>query len=445
MLGSSMTVFAEDQSKEDYTMSTSVSYVEEGTFTVSIPKRITLEANGKNATGTYTVKVVGDIPSSKKVYVAPIDGIESDSNDDIDFYLKDQNTSNAKSDVVAKITQTKTYWDFNDVSGEGTSSTDNTIVASNVSAGSWMGTFNFKINLHTHDWVESNVVNATCSKTGSKTLTCSTCGDVEENVEIDTIDHNFGDNGMEAYCAYGCGTVNSNIIVDTLNGYTWSEVKAICEEGNAKEYFSVGDIAVISLDELPNASNTTSAQNATVVVGDITNTSLTLLITGYSTLAPTHVMNTTMTNIDGWALTSMRSWLNGEYYSALSSDLQNAIIDHSSSYSSTYNASNVSYCDDKVWLLSSKEVFGGGTATNAGSNTTYCENLAAFNAETQLAYFANGASRVRYSSGTSPCWWWLRSSNYSYSNSFTYVCSDGSSNYGGAYRSSYVFPAFCIG
>jgi hypothetical protein len=234
-------------------------------------------------------------------------------------------------------------------------------------------------------------------------------------------------------------------INEGLNGYTWEEVSNICAKGEAKKYFNVGDEAVICLGELPNASNTTQAQYATIVVGDMTDTSLTLLVTSYSTLAPTHVMNDTTTNVGGWEATSMRTWLNDEYLSALSSSLQSVITTHITSYSKTYDASEVSYCGDKLWLLSAKEVFGGNTATSAGYSTTYYENLAAFNAETQLAYFANGASSVRYSSGTDTCKWWLRSSIYNIIYAFTNVNSNGSSGSYFANSAGSVFPAFTIG
>jgi hypothetical protein len=199
-----------------------------------------------------------------------------------------------------------------------------------------------------------------------------------------------------------------------------------------------------------------AAQTATIVVGDISSDgkTLTMLFTSYSTQAPAYQMNpqtstyTYGTNIGGWEATILRTWLNsseeGGFYNALSSDLQSAIKTHSTSYSATYNATSVSYCNDKVWLLSSKEVFGGGTATSASYNTTYYENLAAFNAETQLAYFANGASRVRYSSGNT-CWWWLRSSDFHRSSDFTGVSIYSSSNDYGARSAGSVFPAFCIG
>jgi hypothetical protein len=248
---------------------------------------------------------------------------------------------------------------------------------------------------------------------------------------------------MEAYCTYGCGTINLNA-VNRLKGYTYSEVQAICQAGNASDYFEVGDTGIITIDALPNAYNKTSAQIATIVVGDMTDTSLTLLVTNYNTSVPSHYMNPTSTNEGGWASTSMRVWLNDEYLKALPSDIQNTITYHSSSYSATYNAEEVSYCDDKVWLLSSKEVFGGNTATSAGITTGY-ENLVAFNAETQLAYFANGGSTIRYSSNTNICWWWLRSSYYTNSDYFADVYDANSSYYSNANYTSYVFPAFCIG
>jgi hypothetical protein len=180
-----------------------------------------------------------------------------------------------------------------------------------------------------------------------------------------------------------------------------------------------------------------------------------MLFTSYSTQAPAYQMNPATddnpyaTNIGGWEATILRTWLNSEdeggFYNALSSDLKSVIKENDTIYSATYNASEVLTCKDNLWLLSAKEVFGGGTATSAGSDTTYYENLAAFNAETQLAYFANGASRVRYSSGTNTCLWWLRSSHYHISYNFTLVYSDGSGNGNLARYARSVFPAFCIG
>jgi methionine-rich copper-binding protein CopC len=261
-------------------------------------------------------------------------------------------------------------------------------------------------------------------------------------------------------------SVSVTIAKPTISGSSWSAIQAACKAGLANEYFSVGDTRTISLGSMNTMTyayygtlgdtTTLAAQTATIVVGDISSDgkTLTMLFTSYSTQAPAYQMNpqtddyTYGTNIGGWKDTILREWLNstseGGFYAALPSDLKSVIKENDTTYSATYNASEVLTCKDNLWLLSSKEVFGGGTATSAGSATSY-ENLAAFNAETQLAYFANGASSVRYSSGTDTCKWWLRSSIYSKSSSFTNVKSNGSSYYDQARYAYSVFPAFCIG
>jgi hypothetical protein len=252
----------------------------------------------------------------------------------------------------------------------------------------------------------------------------------------------IGGNARCSYACYALGVFPAFTIgyakKDSFSDYSWSEIQAICKAGLAKEYFNIGDTKTIDIDALPNAYNTTSAQTATIVVGDISSdgTTMTMLVTSYSTKAPSHVMNTSSTNSGGWEATSMRDWLNNEYLSALSSDLQNVIVTHSSSYPKTYNATSVSYCDDKVWLLSEKEVFGIQTS----------ENTSTSNIEKQLDYFATTSdNRVRYSSSTSVSWWWLRSSDYNYSHTFTAVDGYGFSCYNGATHSYDVFPAFDIG
>jgi hypothetical protein len=163
------------------------------------------------------------------------------------------------------------------------------------------------------------------------------------------------------------------------------------------------------------------------------------------------------TNIGGWEATILRKWLNntseGGFYNALPNDLKSVIKTHSTSYSATYDTTNVSYCDDYLWLLSAKEVFGttNTTLNNSTPSETSYENDAAFNTETQLAYFANitnGDSRiVRYKTGTSgtSIHWRLRSSSTSSNASFCHVGNSGHANSSYAFYASGVFPAFDIG
>ena len=146
LMGSVTPVFAattdtQTTSKESDSKSVEVTYDKSASYFVTIPKTIVLDSNKES---TYSVKVEGDIPSDKNVYVAPVDAISQTN--EIDFYMKDQSTKNIKADVVATVTHNKDTWDFEDVAN-GVEETNNTISATNLTAGNWKGTFNFNINL----------------------------------------------------------------------------------------------------------------------------------------------------------------------------------------------------------------------------------------------------------------------------------------------------------
>lgn len=146
MISNNMVAFAEDQYiSTESSATTTVTYNDTGSFSVIIPKTITLGVSNDSASANYSITVSGDIPSTEKVYVTPIDGIDTTSA--IDFYLKDVNTSVAKNDIVAVITQNKTSWSYDEIKN-GSTKSDNKVEVSNISAGAWEGTFNFSISLH---------------------------------------------------------------------------------------------------------------------------------------------------------------------------------------------------------------------------------------------------------------------------------------------------------
>ena len=146
LMGSVTPVFAatidtQTTSHETDSKSVEVTYDKSASYFVTIPKTIVLDSNKES---TYSVKVEGDIPSNKNVYVAPVDAISQTN--EIDFYMHDQGTKNTKADVVATVTHNKDTWDFEDASS-GYEETNNTISATSLTAGNWKGTFNFNINL----------------------------------------------------------------------------------------------------------------------------------------------------------------------------------------------------------------------------------------------------------------------------------------------------------
>lgn len=149
MMGSVLPVFAatstpsittDTVSKEEADASstevTEVTYAQSSTFTVTIPKKIVL---GDTKISDYNVNVKGDISSDKQVKVAP----------DASFAMKDQGAVEAlrKGDVTATVTQDVKVWSSEEVcKEEGTDKAGN-VSATDLTSGTWAGTFEFSIAL----------------------------------------------------------------------------------------------------------------------------------------------------------------------------------------------------------------------------------------------------------------------------------------------------------
>lgn len=71
-------------------------------------------------------------------------------------------------------------------------------------------------------------------------------------------------------------------------------------------------------------------------------------------------MNSNSTNKDGWEKTEMRTYLNGDVYSSLSSDLQSVIKTVNKSSDKGKDAGNgaITTTADKLWLFSAQELTG---------------------------------------------------------------------------------------
>lgn len=204
-------------------------------------------------------------------------------------------------------------------------------------------------------------------------------------------------------------------------------------------------------------------------------------------------MNSNDTNKDGWPATEMRTYVNNDIYNALPSDLKKNIIDttvisghgsdieencrqencrqecydesssessgesspESSSESSSETSCNTvcdTVCDkyeqndnftstDKLYLLSTKEIYGKDRSMDTVSNETR-----------QLDYYKeNGVTDINYKevikkSNNSKAYWWLRSA-YSFYSSYYFLSvthyGDGSHDF--ASSSNGISPAFRIG
>jgi hypothetical protein len=123
-----------------------VTYEQASTFSVTIPKTITLG----DKEGEYKIKVVGDLSSDKKVTVTPQD--DNADLDGINFKMSDTSnmgTSSKKADVWATVIQDDVSWsskELEDASATGVEKSGS-ITGSSLTSGSWSGNLTFKIAL----------------------------------------------------------------------------------------------------------------------------------------------------------------------------------------------------------------------------------------------------------------------------------------------------------
>jgi hypothetical protein len=131
--------FTAQETDTEGTYDADVSMEVKSSFTVRIPKSITL--SGTTKSGTYTVTVTGDIAGTEQVTVTPEES----------FTMK----SAGKKDVKASVVQEADTWSYDttegtiltQVDGKGSSSATGTITAEGTSAGYWEGTLKFTVTL----------------------------------------------------------------------------------------------------------------------------------------------------------------------------------------------------------------------------------------------------------------------------------------------------------
>ena len=136
---------------------------------------------------------------------------------------------------------------------------------------------------------------------------------------------------------------------------------------------------------------------------------------------PCFHMNSSNSNSGGWASSYMRQTICSQFKNAMPSDLQ-AVLRTRTIYTdnngnATNNASDVTATTDTVYIPSEFEVQGSRSYANSYEH----------NHQQQLAYYKNGASKIRYKSNDvfTAAWWWVRSPHYGSDYTFCYVDTDG--------------------
>lgn len=136
----------------------------------------------------------------------------------------------------------------------------------------------------------------------------------------------------------------------------------------------------------------------------------------------------------------MRTYVNNDIYNALPTELQSAIIDTKvvSGHGSTAGETNFT-STDKLYLLSSAEVWEGGqvydTATSSTRQLDYYKNLGVTT--------SNYSGAIKQYSGSNTTWW-LRAPDDYFTYNFFFVYTGGGCYATGAGNTYGVSPAFRI-
>ena len=151
-------------------------------------------------------------------------------------------------------------------------------------------------------------------------------------------------------------------------------------------------------------------------------------ILGYQVMNPwdEHVEHTNGNgNVGGWEYSSMRIYLNDEFYLALPSDLRSVIQETYVVSSYAKNESTNYYTNDNVYLFSPKEIWGEENELNP------IESDSTMDLSRQLDYYKNkNVTLTSYTGaikklGNEPENWWLRSASNTHINRFFVVEDDG--------------------
>ncbi len=235
---------------------------------------------------------------------------------------------------------------------------------------------------------------------------------------------------------------------------SWSTIVAAVQAGNISNY-NVGDTKTVDMGtfgtytlRIANMSEPEECEDP-----DFSQTACGFVLE-FADIIATHIMNpytsgvttTGNGNIGGWPASEMRTYVNSDIYNALPSELKNGIINTTvvSGHGTTSGETNFTSID-KMYLLSTKEVWGKEGTTNVIDNDTA-------EAETrQLDYYSsqnvttsNYSGAIKQYNGSN-AFWWLRSANSYYYYRFCLVDSYGDWGSNDSSNPFGVSPAFRIG
>ena len=225
---------------------------------------------------------------------------------------------------------------------------------------------------------------------------------------------------------------------------SWSTIAKAVRDNNISKY-NVGDTKTVDMGTY--GTHTVRIANTSIpseCSTDGFSQSACGFVLEFADIITNHVINESGLNIGGWPASEMYTFVNTDIYNALPSELRNVIIDTTtvSGYGSEDTENFTS--TDKLYLLSTAEVWAQGNADNITTDT-------ARNNTRQFDYYKNlNTDTVNYSpaiknNGSSAAIWWLRSATSNGNDAFYRVHKSGGWVYISGDSARGVSPAFRIG
>ena len=244
-------------------------------------------------------------------------------------------------------------------------------------------------------------------------------------------------------------TFNGKIVVtapetDTFTMATWEEIADNVKSGNASKY-SVGSEKEVEIDGT--SYTVRIANNSTPDECNGTDFSKTAcgFVVEFVDVVEQRAMNSTDTNVGGWEASEMRTYANGDFFNKLPSDLQKVIINTEVISGHGSNDTNNFTTTDKIYLLSTHEVWEDDGLYLSLYDTAYSNTR-------QLDYYKKRGVTINNHlkndikvDNDMPSYWWLRAA---FSDNYTTFWGVG----GGGYEFGHTAnntggfaPAFRIG
>ena len=261
-----------------------------------------------------------------------------------------------------------------------------------------------------------------------------------------TVDQVATENVTEEYT---CKLEFNAVERDTLGEYipepvsftsdSWKTIQKAVQTGNTSKY-NVGDTKEVDLGDL--GTHTVRISNMSECATETSETACGFVVE-FADIITNQKFNSTDTNIGGWKDSELRTYVNNDIYNALPSELQSVITSTKviSSHGSTSGEINFE-TQDKLYLLSSEEIFGDLTSE-------YAKFDSSFGTSKQLEYYESKALTINNYDGViskdNKIWWFRSANSYKIARSFLFADSPSNWDYfGNASSSIGVSPAFRI-